>query len=276
MQPNMPKQSVICCCAILLLLIGPLAKADIIFSASPRIEPAQAIEIYTPFIRYLETIVGEPVVFEPANSWREYSINMRNDHYDIVFDAPHFSSWRIANINHIPVVRLPGQIGYVVLANRTNDAVSSLRDLVKVETCSLSSPSLSTMTVYHLFKNPVQMPQIKEISGDFTDVYRALKNGECSAAVLRDIDYQYLVPQEKHSVKIIAKSDTMPERTITISQRLSDKKTILTKMLTSVEGSKAASNIFLQFGKERKIFIPVRKAEYKDLDDLLSHVVWGW
>jgi hypothetical protein len=46
-------------------------------------------------------------------------------------------------------------------------------------------------------------------------------------------------------------------------------------MLTSVEGSRAGENIFREYGKQQE-FIPVTPEEYKDLDSLLSHVVWGW
>jgi hypothetical protein len=47
-------------------------------------------------------------------------------------------------------------------------------------------------------------------------------------------------------------------------------------MLTSLEGARAGENIFREYGKQPQEFVPVRPEEYKDLDSLLSHVVWGW
>ncbi|WP_455210540.1 phosphate/phosphite/phosphonate ABC transporter substrate-binding protein [Kaarinaea lacus] len=255
--------------------VTPL-QADIIFAAPPQYSEETAREIYGPLIRYLELIIGETVVFEYPSGWREYSKNMREDHYDIVFDAPHFSSWRMKHIEHEAVVRLPGTLGYVVVTNQDEQYINSLRDLVSSQICSLASPNLSTMTVYRLFDNPVNMPQIKEIDGTFNDVYQALKERQCKAAVLREADYDALAPEEQKSIKVIAKSEPMPERTITVSRRLRTKKRIITMMLTSVEGSRAGENIFREYGKQQQEFIPVTPDEYKDLDSLLSHVVWGW
>ncbi|KPJ90508.1 MAG: hypothetical protein AMJ53_13395 [Gammaproteobacteria bacterium SG8_11] len=251
-------------------------KADIIFTVPPQYSEETAREIYGPLIRYLELIIGETVVFEYPSDWREYSKNMRDDHYDIVFDAPHFSSWRMKNIEHEAVVRLPGKLGYVLVTNQEEQYINSLRDLVSTQICSLTSPNLSTMTVYQLFENPVYMPQIKEITGTFNDVYQALKDRQCKAAVLRVADYEALEPEEQKTVKVITKSEPMPELTITVSRRLREKKRIITMMLTSVEGSRAGENIFREYGKQQQEFIPVTPDEYKDLDSLLSHVVWGW
>lgn len=249
---------------------------EVIFTAPPLHNEETSKQLYGPLIRYLELIIGETVVFEYPADWREYSKNMREDHYDIVFDAPHFTSWRMKNIQHEPVARLAGNLNYVVVTNRDEEYINTIKDLVATKICSLASPNLSTMTVYQLFQNPVYMPQIKEISGEFNDVYQALKDGHCKAAVLRSVDFERLVEEERNSLKIIAKSDSMPERTITVSKRLHNKKRILTMMLTSVEGSRAGSNIFRQYGKKQQEFVPAKQAEYKDLDDLLSHVVWGW
>ncbi len=268
-----------CICWFLLCLfaasVSPV-KADIIFAAPPQYSEEVAREMYGPLIRYLELIIGENVVFEYPSGWREYSKNMREDHYDIVFDAPHFSSWRMKHIDHEAVVRLPGTLGYMIVTNQDEQYLNNLRDLVSTQICSLVSPNLSTMTVYRLFKNPVYMPQIKEINGTYKDVYQALKERQCKAAVLRDVDYEALVADEQKSIKIIAKSDPMPERTITVSRRLRAKKRIISMMLTSVEGSRAGENIFREYGKQQQEFIPVSPDEYKDLDSLLSHVVWGW
>ena len=263
-------------CLITTIALSNAAAAEIIFTAPPQLKREQAIEIYGPFIRYLELVIGESVVFEYPAGWQEYSENMRADHYDIIFDAPHFSSWRIKNIDHVPVARLPGTLNYVIVANQYDKSVESIRDLVGVKICSLASPSLGTMAVYSLFDNSVNLPQIHEVNGEFANVYQALKNDKCKAAVLRDVDFMHMLPAEKATIKVVAKTASMPEHTLTVSSRLSKKKRMLTMMLTSPEGAKAADNIFRQYGSTQREFIATEDEEYNDLDGLLSHVVWGW
>jgi len=257
-------------------LVSSCANAAVIFSAAPLGSREQAMQIFTPLANYLGEVIGETVVYEHPASWSDYAKNMREGRYDIVFDAPHFGSWRIKNINHIPIVRLPGNLGYVILVNENNRNINVLRDLLRVKICALQSPTLGTMTVYKLFPNPVYMPQIREISGDFRDVYNELKKGTCEAAVLQDAIYQHLVPAEKREVKIITKSARMPQSTLTIGPRLSGKRKLIADKLMTAKGMHAAAKLFSTNGKHIKSFIYVNKSEYKGLDNLLADVAWGW
>ena len=250
--------------------------ADLVFSISPQPNSQQVEQMYAPLVQYMEKVLGDRIVFDYPQNWKEYSRNMRSGRYDIVFDAPHFSSWRIKNIKHTPVARLPGQLGHVIVTNSFNTSIRKLRDLVGVTICSAASPSLSNMTVYRLFENPVHMPLIQEIEGDSIQLYAALRGGVCDAAVLRDAEYEQLRPSLRQALRVVVRSEPVPERTITVSDRLAQKKALLAQMLTSNEGAKAAESVLRQFGKKEQNFVRVKPAEYRDLDDMLSHVVWGW
>lgn len=261
-------------------LYSPFSLADLVFSVSPgegRDADRNKVEqMYAPLVRYMERILDDKIVFDYPQDWKEYSRNMRNGRYDIVFDAPHFSSWRIKNINHTPVARLPGQLGHVIVTNLFDASPRKLRDLVGVSICSAVSPSLSNMTVYSMFDNPVHMPQIREIEGNYLDLYASLRAGVCDAAILTDSDYKQLRPSLRHSLRVVVRSEPVPERTITVSDRLAQKKALLAQMLTSNEGAQAAQSVFRQFGKKEQTFVKVKLAEYRDLDDMLSSVVYGW
>ncbi len=250
--------------------------AAVIFSAAPIGEQEDAIQTFAPLAKYLEEIIGEKVVYQHPANWNDYSINMRNGKYDIVFDAPHFGSWRIKNINHTPIVRLPGKLGYVILAKKSNENLNTLRDLLGVKICALESPRLGTMTVYRLFSNPVFMPQIREVKGNFIDVYNELKSGKCEAAVLQDITYQHLIPAEKREVKVITKSAQMPQRTLTIGPKLLNKRRLIADKLMSSKGTRAAAKLLSSNGVHIQSFIYVKKSEYKGLESLLTDAAWGW
>jgi ABC-type phosphate/phosphonate transport system substrate-binding protein len=252
-------------------------QAAFVFSAPPKSNNMQEQTSYGPLIKYIEEVIGETVVYDRPEGWEEYSHKMRNGQYDIILDAPHFTSWRIENINHEPIARLPGELRYTMLVNKTSTRLNKIRDIVGEKICAPESPQLGTMTVYNLFANPVFMPQIHEITGGFKDVYNALRNGECKAAIVRDVDYIHLIPAEKNNVKLIAKSDLMPAHTITISQKLLAKKMLLSKMLISARGSRAIAKVLSLYGKrEHQMLVPVEKNDYRGLDHLLTDVVWGW
>lgn len=267
------KLIIVCCCA----LIFPLsAFSAVIFSAPPREDPEKGKEIYGPLVEFLSEILHEPVIYQHPGVWARYAKDMRDGKYDIVFDGPHFGAWRIKNINHTPIVKLPGSLTFVILAKSTDVKVHSKRSLVGVKICGLASPNLGTMTVYNIFNNPVIVPQIQEITGGFKAVYKALKDGKCRAAVVRDNLYNSLSKAEKRLVKIIVTSDPLPNQTITVSNRLHDKLKMMTESLMSPAGQRSAKKLLKRFSKKQKTFFVAKAYEYKNLENLLTGIVWGW
>lgn len=263
-------------CIVLLAFSSGVLRAELIFSAPPRENETKGQETYGPLVNYLSYVLGEKVIYEHPDGWADYSNNMRNGHYDIVFDAPHFGAWRIKHISHVPVVRLPGSLGFVVVARKGERNINTIKDLLSVKVCALASPNLGTVTFYNLLANPVYQPRIHEVKGGFAGVFQALKNGKCDAAVLRDSFYYNMDPREKKWLKVVTASKPIPNQTITVSPRLHSKKDIIAQKLVSVEGKKAAANLLRRFGGKQDDLWLVNRGEFKDLDHLLTGVVFGW
>lgn len=252
------------------------AYAEFVFSAPPRETPEEGQKTYGPLAEYLTELLGEEVRYEHPGNWAKYAVDMRDGKYDIAFDAPHFGAWRINNIKHTPVAKLPGKLAFVVIVKRDEVKLNSMIDLLSVKICALASPNLGTVTVYNMFDNPVYQPQLFEVKGGFKGVYQALIDGQCRAAVIRDNLYFNLSQQEKDALKVIKRSKPIPDQTLTISHRLSSKKKMIVDSLVSVQGSKAASNLLNRFGKEATSFERTELQDYRNLDQLLTGVVWGW
>ncbi len=261
---------------VLMAFSSGLLRAELIFSAPPRENETKGQETYGPLVNYLSYVIGEKVIYEHPDGWADYSNNMRNGHYDIVFDAPHFGAWRIKHISHVPVVRLPGSLGFVVVARKNERNINTIKDLLSVKVCALASPNLGTVTFYNLLGNPVYQPRIHEVKGGFAGVFQALKKGKCDAAVLRDSFYYNMDPREKKWLKVVTASKPIPNQTITVSPRLHSKKDIIAQKLVSVEGKKAAANLLRRFGGKQDDLWLVNRGEFKDLDHLLTGVVFGW
>lgn len=260
---------------LLFSLVIPLANAELIFSAPPRENAEKGKETYGPLVNYLSYVIGERVVYEHPDGWVEYSNNMRRGHYDIVFDAPHFGAWRMKHISHQPVARLPGSLGFVVIA-RKDTHVKKVKDLLSLKICALASPNLGTVTFYNLLENPIFQPRIHEVKGGFKGVYKAFKAGKCNAAVLRDSFYYKMDPREKKNITVITASKPIPNQTITISPRLHAKKELISRKLVSKEGKQAAANMLKRFSGEQGNLTQVSTTEFENLDKLLTGVVWGW
>ena len=165
---------------------------------------------------------------------------------------------------------------FVIITKSSETELNHMRDLLSVKICALASPNLGTVTVYNMFNNPVFQPQIYEVKGGFKKVYQGLIDGDCRAAVLRDNMYYNLTREEKAQVKVVARSKPVPEQTITISDRLASKKKFITDKMISSSGLAASKNLLHRFGRDAKQFETTNEDDYKDLDSLLTGVVWGW
>lgn len=252
-------------------------QADLIFSAPPRENAEQGQKLYEPFARYLSEIIGDRVVYEQPRNWVEYSVDMRRGRYDIVFDGPHFTAWRMKHLNHAPIARLPGATEFMLVSRKDDPRLRATKDLVHMPICTLVSPNLGTAAILSQFKNPVLQPEIYEVKGGFEDVYKTFTERRCRAAVVRDFIYRKLSQEERNELYLIYKTPSMPNQTISVGERVHRvARAKLTAALTVKQGLHAAESLFSEFSKKARYFVKVNAAEYDGLETYLEGVVWGW
>jgi len=253
------------------------ANANLILSAPPRESADEAKRTYEPLAKFFTEVIGEQVDYVQPRDWLQYTTDMRNGRYDILFDGPHFAAWRIKHLSHVPLVKLPGTLDFVVLARWDDKRINKLRDLVALPMCGLPSPNLGTMTVMAQFTNPVTQPDIKEAKGGFDDVIKAFLAGHCRAAIVRDTAFKKLSDTDKKHFKVVFKSPSFPNQTVTVSDRIKPKmRDKLLAALTVKKGFEPAEILFNELSKNAKYFIAAQPAEYRGMETLLEGVVWGW
>ncbi len=264
--------------AVLLLLSSVVQAAQeetIVFSTAPTHTRDETIRLYTPLMSYLSQVTGKKFVIDPAANFIEYSVRMRLDKYDMMFDGPHLAGWRMVNMDHTPIVRLPGTIKIVVAADKQS-SLSSMHDLEGgyARVCAFASPNMLTMAFLSYFPNPVRQPHLVRTQG-FKELVECLKSNHGEAAVLRDKLWGKLSDEEKATMKLIAQPERgYPERTFTVSPKISEPlRKQITEALLSEEGTKISQALLESFKK--KNFIPAKAEEYAGLD-LLLRPVWGF
>jgi len=266
--------------AVFLVLFGlfcNVANAELIMSAPPRESAKDGEKYYGPIARYISKIIGEKVVYTHPKSWTSYTKAMRAGKYDIVFDGPHFVAWRMRHVKHVPLARLDGTLDFMVLAKSADKKVNSKRDLIGKSICGLASPNLATVSAFAMYNNPVIQPDIEIVKGGGSTVMKKFFNGECKYVVIRDQLYKKLSAEKKAQIKIIAKSKSLPNQTISVSTKITKlKRDKIAASLTSKQGAVVADRLLSRFSKKKKYFIRTKTKEYEDLEFLLEGVVWGW
>ncbi len=266
----------------ILVLLNPLANianaADIIFTAPPREKHAAGVKIYEPIAKHLSKLINKKVVYLHPSNWLTYQRDMRDGKYDIVFDGPHFASWRMAHLGHDMLVKLPGKLGFILVKPKSETTINNLNDLIGKRICGISMPNLSTLSILAAYPNPVRQPVIVGVKGGMKGVAKALAKNKCQAYVFRDKFYmKKLKPEVKQNLEIIYKSNPLPNQAITASNRISpaDKKAIV-HSLTLGKGVDASKGLLKRFGGKARAFIKASNEEYKGHNLLLEGVIFGW
>jgi len=263
------------------LFLWTSVHADLVLSAPPRESAADGLKQYGPLADQLSEILGEKVTYQQPKGWMYYQRDMRADKYDIIFDGPHFMSWRIKQFGHIPVAKLPGKLGFVVITKKNikgfnNREVNTIDDLMNVTVCSIAPPNLSSLTVLSKYEDPVSLPMMVPVKGGMNGVYKAFKSGKCKAAILRDKFYAKKVSeQERAELKIIFKSDPVANQGITVSTRVNEEqRTIIAATLT--EAGSGITPTLKRFSPKSDKMLFTDKADFDGYYELLVGVVYGW
>jgi len=264
----------------ILLLCTQGVHAELVMTAPPRENPEAGAAIYQPLADYLSTLLGEKVIYKHPQNWLQYQRDLRHDAYDIVFDGPHFVSWRMAHLKHDVLVKLPGTLEFVIVVNRDDSEIKEMKNLVGKKICGIPPPNLATLTVIEQFQNPVRQPIIWGVQGGFPKVFETFKKGGCRAAVFRTTYYnKKLTDADRASLRILYHSKALPNQAISVSSRVGSKyKDKIIRSLTLDEtGKKAALGITQRFGgKKAPPFVAATSKEYEDHNQLLEGVVFGW
>ena len=239
------------------------------------------MEIYGPIAAHLTTLLNIKVTYKHPGNWMSYQHNMRDNKYDIIFDGPHFISWREENLGHEVLVKLPGKIQFVLVTDKNNKKFRKAKDLIGKNICGISPPNLSTLSVLEHYPNPVRQPVIKGIKGGMKKVFTSLTIKDrkmCDAAVLRTTFHnKKLKPKQREKIKTLYKSKAMPNQAISVSNRISPElKLRIKKSLTMGEGVASTKELLKRFAGKARSFVPVKDKEYAGYNNLLEGVIWGW
>ncbi len=269
---------VIFCFLMLLTGYSSALLADYVLTAPPRESPQDGEKVYQPLAAYLSKILGETVVYQHPLTWRNYERRMRNDEFDFVFDGPHFAAWRIESLAARPLVRLPGELQFVLVVNRDDKNLQRIEDLYGRTICTLPAPNLGALSLFSMFPNPVRQPEYHIVNGGFPEAVKAFKSGLCNAVILRrGFYFNNADATFRDSTRVLKKSVAITNQGITVSWRIKvEMKEKILRALSQPEGLKALEPITTRFADNKSKFVPSTEQDYADLNLLRENSVFGW
>jgi phosphonate transport system substrate-binding protein len=264
------------------LIIGTLlhntALADVILSAPPRESAEAGAKLYEPLAASLTKMLGEKVVYQHPDDWQTYQRKLQNDEYDIVFDGPHFAAWRMKSLHAKPLVRLPGNLRFVLVTPASEKYITKVNDLIGKPVCTLPSPNLGALTLYSMYPNPVIQPDFIPVKGGFKQVTQKLLDGACRGAIMRSSFYYKKLPAKtRDKFRVLKESQPIINQGITVSRRVSNAaQSKMLRAFTTQSGTAALRPILDRFAHKANAFVPARKEEYVGKNMLHDNMIYGW
>jgi len=251
-----------------LALIYPIdALSDYLFTAPPRESPERGLEIYKPIADYLTESTGERFIYRQPSSWSEYSRGMQNKEYDLVFDGPHFVSWRIEYIQHDVVAKLPQLHIWRVIA-KNGSGINNLDDLIGKKVCAPKSPNFGMLTMMSHYSNPEKEP-IHVITKGWKGGFNAVVEGKCVAAVLPKTNHKKFDPDLKKT-KAVHTHLPYPNQAFTAGAGITPNlKSKIAKQLLSQEGQGALSKLRDRFTRGA-LLVRADNEEYEGISMVLK------
>ncbi len=248
-----------------------------VFSAPPRETAEDGRQDYGPIAAFLTKATGSRFTYRHADNWLSYMKDMREGKYDLLFDGPHFVSWRVARLGHSPLVRLPGNLDFVIVARNDDEVVFDLTDLAGHKVCAHAPPNLATLTLQRQFTNPVRQPQIFEVNG-FMNIFAELLKGNCrGAAIPADLYATLNNGDTKGVTRILYLSEPLPRQAISAGPRIPENiQSVIRATLLSPRGLVATKRLRERFA-DGKYMVATDKDEYQGFATLLNNLYgFGW
>ncbi|MDX1335467.1 MAG: PhnD/SsuA/transferrin family substrate-binding protein [Gammaproteobacteria bacterium] len=263
---------------ILATLFAANASAEIIFSAAPRETPEEGQALYGPMVEAMSEALGEKVVYQHPGSWRNYQKKVKSGEYDIYLDGAHLAAWRMENQQAKPLVRLPGELSFVLVSNADNKAITTPEDLIARKICHMPSPNLGTLTLFSIYDNPVRQPNFVVVNGGAKKLMAAMDAGKCDATILRKKFYHKKLDRTAQAkFNVLTTTDGITNQGFTISNRVDEATVIaIQNYLTSDEGKAAAQKLLKRFSPGTEKFVASNQDEYQGLNLMAKNTMFGW
>ncbi len=241
-----------------------------IFSAPPRGTIAQQKAMYAPIARFLSRVAGHKVVFREPGNWLTYSQAMTEGKYDIVFDGPHFTSWRDRYLGDTPLVRIPEPFVFAVVVRR-GERFTQLSQLAGRPVCANSPPNLGTLSLLSKFSYITRQPYLVVVHG-WPASYKGLMNKRCEATVLPIANLK-LYEKGARTVRVLYRTPVYPNQAISAGPRVpAAVQARIRAALLSPAGEAATRTLRQAYGARR--FVPANRRDYAGLSHLLNNTLY--
>lgn len=261
------------------LLLGFLLILSCLYAGSVRAEvyklvvqpilpPDETRKAFTPLADYLSKQTGETIKLVTAVNFLAYWETMKkNDSYDLIVDAAHFTDYRAERMGYSVLAKIPDVVSYTIVTAQDADVLEA-KDLVGKTVATIGSPSLGAVRLEEIFPNPIRQPVIIEVNNS-REALEKVKDGKAVGAIVPTP----LVGQYPNLVPVMT-TEQVPHIALSASPRVPKPlQNKIRKALVDANKSEAGKAMLAKINFPS--FQPTSKKVYKHYASLLEGV-WGY
>jgi len=242
----------------------------LILSAPPRESPEMGKKRYGPLADLLSRTIGRKVIYLHPVTWTGYQSDMIAGRYDIVFDGPHFVSWRVERRGHSVLAKLPGEFHYLGFARKDEPDVRNLRDLAGKTVCVHAPPNLGTLILLTDIGKTARPPQIIVTEG-YKGIYQGVAQGKCVGGMLPKKQLA-LFDRDGTHMRVIHTHRPIPEQALTAGPRVTEVERLRITDAILAPGAPTVLGAFRETYAIGGWFVRATNQEYIGLSVYLSSV----
>lgn len=250
--------------SVLLSTMSSAQERTLKLAVAPDYSQEQAVEVYRPFVDYLQKEAGVKIELVTSRNYASYWQDMRTlKGWDLVFDEAHFTDYRIKYYQFEPLVRSLESTSYSLLT-QDDIGVGNTKVLLAENILTLSAPSLGYALLLNYFPNPMQQPDIRTTVASWNDAVDGVFADEARAAMVPSSLYA-LYPNMFEVAKTREFSGAAISASPKLDSAIKDKiRAALMKMHENQDGFQALTELRISQ------FVAATAAEYEGNSDILK------
>ena len=251
---------------ISMFLTGAAQAANFTVTVEPNYPPAQAQQVYKPFLDYLSKATGQHFVLKTSGNYHVYWRDLRGGaNTDFAFEEAHFTDYRINRQHFIPLVRVADPTKFTLLVDSSN-AAAGANGLIGRRIASMSAPSLGYLLLGELYKNPIAQPEIQSAAASWKDGVEMVFAGETDGAMVPGY-----IAQTYPNLVAVATSRDFVGRAFSANPKVPpDVRKKVTDALLRLHQDKGLYDVINELGASQ--FVPATAADYAGSERLLRGV----
>ncbi|MEW6765155.1 MAG: PhnD/SsuA/transferrin family substrate-binding protein [Pseudomonadota bacterium] len=168
---------------LLLCITLPLHAAGYRLAVPPFLPQDEMRAQYARMAEYLAESVGQPIELITYKSYLSYSAEVRQGgRFDLVFDSAPMVDHLAQRQGFTVLAKVQGVISQSLVTN-ADTLVLDPQELIGKPVATIPSPSLSGLTLFQLFSNPLRQPDFK-YADNARDAVDMLRQGKVDAALI--------------------------------------------------------------------------------------------